>query len=647
MNDDPSDVQSDSFESRIERGLDRLAAAQPVAPHGPFDPNRNGVGDPSGIGRRRAAAWALTAAAAVATVGVGALLVTGQDDDVVRTGAETSAPADEPTVEPTTGPSEPTFTAPPAVTTTTPITTMREPQPSDFAGLIPAECFASSPGTAPSNAVPIRIDLTDVPTPVEATGREIGPIDESIDTGGLSSQRPWTPVSGESAEVIGYVYEPLSELTGPPETMNGECAPEAAIYDEGGMLIGTFIDGSPVLVTTTTDIGVPPEPPETEQRGVTIADIVDAQRQALKNLNGFSATATLTEPGPNGEPTTRTVRYTLVADGSFYADTGPGTFGSYDPTTGIVLGAFRDQDGGLSYQEIAGQSDNSLPLGILGGYDPTMVVQRGFGNPPAIREVTFNGRQAWEVTTEDAYDTDDGVGQVVQRSVQVIDQELGLIVSNETSMIDPDSRRSAALSDIDIVDSMPEAFPGTFPDGAVVQRDGNAATALPATLDDVAEAFGPTVPLPTAFAEGTISENAGPATIIVTNSPTAIGNAAENPETAATYISAEFIVREGFVTTSLTISAQALQTGAVAPDGYAVVDGFLCDDPDGDGRCQDFTATDPNTDTIQAGALQGLAVYIDEQPSYTSGAIVLNGVRISMIGSDRPSMIAAFNGFTR
>ena len=80
--------------------------------------------------------------------------------------------------------------------------------------------------------------------------------------------------------------------------------------------------------------------------------------------------------------------------------------------------------------------------------------------------------------------------------------------------------------------------------------------------------------------------------------------------------------------------------------GQAVVDGFLCDDPDGDGQCQDFTATDPNADTIQTGALQGVAVYIDEQPGYTSGVVLLNGIRISMIGTDRATTLAAFDGFT-
>lgn len=642
MNEETNESHTDPFESRVERGLDCLAAAQHVPPPGPFDPSQDGVAGSVATARRRAGAWALAAAAAVTAVGVGATLVTGNNGDVVRTGVETSAPTDEPN----TTPDEPAVASPPTAATPPPTTIPREPQPIDFAGLIPAECFASSPGTAPSNAVPTRIDFTDAPSPVEATGQEIGPIDESIESASLPGQNSWTPVSGESADVIGYVYEPLTELNDAPETMNVDCAPEVAIYDESGLLIGTFLDGSPILVTSTIADGVSPETPSTEQPAVTFAEVLDAQRQALKELNGFSATATLTEPGLDGTPTTRTVRYTLLADGSFYADTGPGTFGSYDPATGIVLGAFRDQNNEFAYQEIAGQSDNSLPLGILGSYDPTVVVQIGFGDPPAIREITFNGRPAWEIAAEDSYDAEDGVDQVVQRSIQVVDQELGLIVRNETSMIQPDSRRNTQLSDIEIVDSMPEQFPGTFPDGADVQRDGSAASALPATLDDVAEAFGPTLPLPRAFAEGTISETATPATIVLTTSPTVIGNASEPSETNATYVSSELTLSEGFVTTTLTISAQALDPGSTAPEGQAVVDGFLCDDPDGDGQCQDFTATDPNADTIQTGALQGVTIYIDEQPGYTSGVVLLNGIRISMIGTDRATTIAAFGGFT-
>ena len=640
-----------TFETDVEDALAHIANATPVDAHDEFDPDRLGRPD-------RVASRSRRSVAVLVGVGVVAVVVAGSIAATQRSGNDTirSGPATDPSAS-SIASAPPTSGPPTSVTTTTASVVDRDPIPADFTGLIPANCFVSEPGTAPANAVPLRIDLSDIATPVEDTGVGMGPYDPSTREPRQPPAGDWNAVS-DSTSILGYLYEPLDRIPDPADVLDPTCHPEVAIYDANGVLIGSFVDGSPVIVgrdpdgdaaTDTAPSGTAvldgsvPDSGSTER----VTEIIDAQQTALKRLTGFSATATVTSADPDGNPSSQTVRYTLLADGSFYAVTGPGTFGSYDPATGIVLGAFRGVDGEVSYQEILGQSNNLLPLGILGGYDPTSIAQAGFDGSPEIEDVEIDSRPAWRLTYEDTYPAHEGTDDVVQTTVQVFDRESGLVVRNSTTTTDPaGSAQSTELTDIEIVDTMPAEFPGAFPVDAEVQRDGDPAGARVATLDDVAGLFGPGVPLPTGFVSGSVVENAAPATIVVAEGPGYLDGEDGRDPPSSTYLSATITTRQGFVATTLEMHAQTIVDGIATPDRYAIVDGFLCRDPDGDGTCAQYTADDENVATIREGALTGLPVYIGVQPGFVTGTVSLGAVNISVTGSDRATVDAILAGFT-
>jgi hypothetical protein len=374
--------------------------------------------------------------------------------------------------------------------------------------------------------------------------------------------------------------------------------------------------------TTAATPAVDPEPP------VSIADVHEAQRTALRRLPGFSATAT-----PGNDRGRGPVRYTLLADGSFYADTGGGTFGSYDPSTKSSLGAYRDADGELSYQEIVGQSDNSLPLSILGGFDPTRLAGDGTTmQDVAVRELDVEGRPSWEITVADTYPRfsrtpDTVVGDdITQTTVQVVDQETGLIVRSEISSTDPaQPPQSTTLTDIEIADEMPPGFPDVIPADAVVDRSGDPAAARASTLEDLPSFFARPVPAPVGLLNGQV--------MAVTSSSISIGQMDmfgehERPEDGAAVVErrAEFVVREGFVATTVSVSAQAVRAGGEPWPGMATIDGYQCPDLDLDGVC-DPPDTQPGADSfaVTDGALAGVEAIISASPT---GAMAYAGVQL-------------------
>ena len=141
-----------------------------------------------------------------------------------------------------------------------------------------------------------------------------------------------------------------------------------------------------VVVPTTSPPVSSTTPPDTTVPAVdalTMDDVRAGQVAALRQLPGFTATAevtsTFTPYNLDGvampeQSDTRTAEITLLPDGSFWSQMSPDEWGSYDPATHIVRGTFRSPDGVLQYQEIVGQPDNSIPLGVLSGMFPTQLV---------------------------------------------------------------------------------------------------------------------------------------------------------------------------------------------------------------------------------------------------------------------------------
>lgn len=98
------------------------------------------------------------------------------------------------------------------------------------------------------NTVPVAIDLTGIPTPVEETGHPIGPNEgQNLEYANPDDMQYWISVS-IGPEVVGYVSVPLQAFDVDPTDLNFDCHPEVAIYDDTGYLIGGFVDGEPQLL---------------------------------------------------------------------------------------------------------------------------------------------------------------------------------------------------------------------------------------------------------------------------------------------------------------------------------------------------------------------------------------------------------------
>lgn len=415
------------------------------------------------------------------------------------------------------------------------------------------------------------------------------------------------------------------------------------------------------LETSTTATSTTATSTTVAEPEITAEQVQLAQRDALRNLTGFSATASFTNTGVDADlGESDPARYTLLTDGSLYVETGAGTFGSFDPATGIVLGAFRDQSGNMQYQEITGQSDNGLPLTILGGFDPTRLIEGTFDGEQTIRDVGFEGRPAWEVTTVQAFPADwfnvPAVSapldaDIIQTTVQIVDQQSGLIVSTTETSTDPNSGgRDTVLSDIAVVDTMPPEFPGAFPDGAQVDRSGGSPPVTDATIDDVLDLFGIPVPIPVGLVAGTAVDGGTPEIVIV-DRPQYDETDDPNSEPRTTYREARFTVREGFVATTVSVSSIVLRDGADVPTGLAVSDGYLCFDPDGDGTCE--SGGDPQRSTdgsglvpIASGALADRTAELSPPDSALISASTYHGpFAITIYRSDRATADAILGSF--
>ncbi len=456
--------------------------------------------------------------------------------------------------------------------------------------------------------------------------------------------------------LIARLGDDRPRIVTPTETAAPETPAATAPVITEAIAEPTPMSAPPSSTDTTVVATTLPEP------AITTEQVQLAQREALRTLTGFSATASFAvtdESADLGQP--EAVTYTLLADGSVYVATGPDTFGSFDPVTGIVLGVFRDETGNLTAQEITGQTDNGLPLTILGGYDPTRLIETGKDAMQTIREVDVEGRPAWEVTTVEEFttdefssapfDTDTGT-DFVQTTIQVIDQESGLIVMNAESSTDPNAGgdRVTTLSDIAVVDTMPPEFPGTLPDTVDVDRSGSPAPITGATVEEVVELFGVAVPIPEGLIAGTAVAG-DPVEIVLEDRPQF--EEADDPEgePRTTFREARFTIREGFVATTVAVSSIALRDDAVVPEGLALSEGYLCFDSDGDGACnsggdpQGFTDGD-GVVPIGSGLLVGLSAELSSlSGTIGSGSTYYGPFSVAVYQSDRATIDAILGSF--
>jgi hypothetical protein len=367
----------------------------------------------------------------------------------------------------------------------------------------------------------------------------------------------------------------------------------------------------------------------------TVIEAIDADRlEKLRTVPGFVATvrqstATLDDGRVTIESTPGLdSRLTLLADGSMWAEFDSGGFASFDPTSGESRSVIVMPDGNEVYQLIEGWTENSTGMSILLGQDPARTLSEATQmSEVEIAETVHDGRPAWRIDAIMSLQTRPGsiAGEQAETPVAetdeqvetfVVDQATGLIVS---SMLEwqgtPESRvrRTSELLDLELVDELPAAFPGEFPDGVRVDRSGDPSAFRPATLAEAAEWFGTGFVAPPEIAEDT--------TIFLTESEWDEGDLQTVRQKTV-----EIRAREGFATIWwATISKNEPSPGGPVPDGQLLVDGALCRDVDRDGGCDTFPS---DAEPISTGALADAPLFQDGR--YLS--IELGGIRVGIQG---------------
>lgn len=405
-------------------------------------------------------------------------------------------------------------------------------------------------------------------------------------------------------------------------------------------------------VDTTVASTVPPT--TSGEPELTVEEVRAMQADALRVLPGFTAAVTKTvfDPVSGGTSSEETAQVTLLADRSFWADQGLRGWGSYDPRTHIVRGAFVQPDGTVGYQEIVGQSDGFLPLGILVGHDPTQLTVAMPDDPARgistdVIETIFEGRPVWEVTSIQSFadpcfepcSPAAATTRIVQTEVSTIDQQTGIVIRKSTTSTQPNTQpQLSMLGDIRVTGAMPAQFPGTFPDDAVVVRSGDptgGAVGGMAGVQALADEFGIAIPLPTGPIEISTRQNPGGM-----RGPDGV----DVPSRSHTI---EVASHEGFVTSAavnLTFSAPVADRPV--PDGWTIVDGLYCMSPSDDGVCDDPWTTfgiAVDATVIESGALGGSRlVRAAEQPH---GSITFGPFQIGITAPDAESVLAIANRF--
>lgn len=156
----------------------------------------------------------------------------------------------------------------PSVAASAPTTSVRAPATApadDLTGeaFFSPDCLADDYESARSGGrVPVAV--AGARSPFDVTGYHLG--DPATGEGDPNRSAEWISVAaGSPRAVVGFQYSPNDDLlNGPAGTLIGGCHPEAAIYDEDGVLIGRFLQSLP---QTIHGLAIPPKVNVDDDRG--------------------------------------------------------------------------------------------------------------------------------------------------------------------------------------------------------------------------------------------------------------------------------------------------------------------------------------------------------------------------------------------
>ena len=395
--------------------------------------------------------------------------------------------------------------------------------------------------------------------------------------------------------------------------------------------------------STTASPSTSTSPVTPEQMLDRMVGDVTAARAALDSFTAI-VTVTTSNPGVDAsgaalppDVVTRTNTVTMRSDGSLWSEGELFVWSSFDPSTGTARNAILDADGSMRYQEVAGWSDATTPVNILFGVDPFADVY-GItllaGSPDVtqqIEEVTSHlGRTAWRIVQRSPAPSQAGADSInTSTSTWDIDRATGIVIaySNTQSLGGVEQRTNSKVSELTLGTQLPAEFPGTFPDGAAVDRSGDPNGHVPVSLEQAANRFGRAIYVPTSFGDDAV--------VAITTQRSAFGNSVE-PN--ATMVQVEVVQRIGFTTASITMFEFVPDPGAAVPPDMTLDDGLWCFAPPGmpcGGGATDTVITD--------GDLAGT-------PSALEGPLVsasLGGVNLLVRASTPMAALALANSLVR
>ena len=246
-----------------------------------------------------------------------------------------------------------------------------------------------------------------------------------------------------------------------------------------------------------------------------LALIADEQRAALRGFTTIGFTVTREETLPDGSPyetggpPMSPARVVMRNDGSVAVTAASFGTSYYDAVSGTAQAVFTGPDGGPAYQQIDGQADSSVALGVPTGLANGVVTAMSSlaFDVVAIEEDMVGGRSTWRIDQRRA--TGFPASDSVSSTSTWIDRATGITLrtmssggsfigegDDMTPIVD-----TITLSDLVPDEVMPAGFPVLFPPDANVERSGDAAAFAPITLDAAAAEVGPGGVVPTIAAD--------------------------------------------------------------------------------------------------------------------------------------------------
>lgn len=240
---------------------------------------------------------------------------------------------------------------------------------------------------------------------------------------------------------------------------------------------------------------------------------IDAERRdALRAFTTIGFTVVRTQILPDGSaydpggPPPGPARVVVRNDGSSAVVSDSFGISYYDAVSGTARAAFPDVAGVTTYQQIDGQADGSVALGVTTGLANGIVsrIDDLSRDVVAIEEDIVDGRATWRIDQR----TEMGIGPAegIETSTW-IDRATGITLQTTSSgamfIGDGDGEEMIAiaetitLSELVPDEPMPAGFPSPFPPDAAVDLSGDPTHFGPITIDAASAELGTGAVVPT------------------------------------------------------------------------------------------------------------------------------------------------------